>query len=298
MSATKHSSGKASLVKSALSTLSKQGKPLSVRALEQHLLSRFPAGDGQDWDRNGLLVGDPSAEITRVAVALDPTVKAIKQAKMLGAQVLVTHHPAYLNPPEVFYPAESVAINAGAGVFAAIEEGVALMSFHTALDVSREAASVLPKMLSLDFLEILDRLDSDKNKGYGQLCTPKEKDAGLTLGQLAARCTAVFGRQPRVWGDFSQVLGTIVTATGSAGDLTGKCLARFVDCLICGEVRYHDAQAAKDAGLALIDLGHDTSEAPLCAVLVAAIEASGFPKDSILLIDQSDNWTYPETVRL
>ena len=52
------------------------------------------------------------------------------------------------------------------------------------------------------------------------------------------------------------------------------------------------------AGLAVVDLGHDTSELPLAAVLAAAVENAGIPGDLVTVLDQGDNWSYPETVRV
>lgn len=89
----------------------------------------------------------PAAPVRAVAVALDPTVSAIDAAADAGANVLVTHHPAYLTPPTSFQPASSPALNSGAVVYRAIQRGVALMNFHTALDVSARAQRMLPGML-------------------------------------------------------------------------------------------------------------------------------------------------------
>ena len=126
----------------------------------------------------------------------------------------------------------------------------------------------------------------------------KAGDGPLTLGQLAARCTSVFARQPRVWGDFSRELERVVTTTGSAGDVAATALRDQVDCLVCGEIKYHEALALSQAGLTIVELGHDTSELPLAAVLAAAVEGAGVPGELITIIDQGDNWSYPETTRV
>lgn len=286
------------LAQRASGTLSKQAFIMTVGALEQALLKKYPADDAEAWDRTGLSVGDPTRPIERVALALDPTVEAVKEAASIGANVLVTHHPVFLEAPDAFHPAASSAVEDGAVVWAAIESGVAIMSFHTALDVSQDASRTLPGMLNIMLKGIIDPLESNKRKGYGQLCSVRVADSPLTLGQFAARCTSVFGKQPRVWGDFSRELSSVVTCTGSAGDLPAKCLGMGIDCLVAGEVKYHDALSASQAGLAIIDLGHDTSELPLVAVLAGAVEASGVPKEKIAVLDQSANWMYPETTRM
>ena len=285
------------LAQRASGVLSKPVSAVTTGALERALLAEFPAADAEAWDRTGMTVGDPARLVTGVAVALDPTVEAIENAANAGASVLVTHHPAFLAPPSSFMPASSVAANPGAGVWRAVERGVSILSYHTALDVSVRAQRVLPGMLNLNFQQVLVPIPGSRDKGYGQLCTLGEDD-GLTLGQLAARCTSVFGRTPRVWGDFPRELDRVVTATGSAGDLGRACLQAQVDCLVCGEIKYHDALELSQAGLAIIDLGHDTSELPLVAVLADAVESVGIPGDLVMVVDQGDNWSYPETLRV
>lgn len=293
----KKGSGQKGLAQRHSGTLAKPTTTLTTGALEQALLAEFPAADAEAWDRTGMTVGDPARMVSGVAVALDPTVQAIEVAAEQGANVLVTHHPAFLTPPDSFKPASSVAANPGAGVWRAVERGVSLLSFHTALDVSARAQRVLPRMLNLVFQQVLVPIEGSRIKGYGQLCTTQADD-NLTLGRLAARCTSVFARAPRVWGDFSRELDRVVTCTGSAGDVARACLRAQVDCLVCGEIKYHDALELSQAGLTIIDLGHDTSELPLVAVLAAAVESVGVPGELVTVIDQGENWTYPETVRV
>ena len=278
--------------------LSKQGKPLTVGALEQALLKMYPAEDAEEWDRTGITVGDPADLVKGVAVALDPSVEAVRSAAAAGANVLVTHHPAFLEPIGSFMPANSVAENPGALVWAAIKEGVSLMAFHTALDVSADAQKMLPGMLGLKFERVADPSAAGARKGYGQVCSVSKSDGRMTLAQMAARCTSVFGRQPRVWGDFSRELRCVVTCTGSAGTLGRICVRDGADCLVAGEVKYHEALALSQAGLAVIELGHDASELPFAAVLARAVRSAGVHEDAIKILDQSDNWTYPESTRM
>lgn len=295
----KHGTGKREeLAQRASGLLSRQELPLTVGALDYALQREFPARDAEGWDRTGLTVGDPAQLVHGVAVALDPTVEAVCEAKRLGANVLITHHPAYLEPPASFLPADSVATEPGALVWCAIKEGVALLSYHTALDVSERAQQVLPGMLSLSLQGVLEPLEGMLHKGYGQVCLVREEDDPLTLGQLAARCTSVFARWPRVWGDFGRPLTRVVTCTGSAGGTGRACLTALVDCLVCGEIKYHEALALSQAGLAVIELGHDTSELPFVAVLVAAAKEVGVPEELITIIDQNGNWTSPEATRV
>ncbi len=281
------------------SSLARQEFSQTIGGLEKALCKEFPPEDAESWDRTGLLVGEPALPVTKVAVCLDPTVDAVKEAAAAGANVLVTHHPAFLEAPDSFGPGASVAENPGALVWAAITQKVALMDFHTALDVSAKAARALPGMLNLDFKgSFLEPLPTTRKKGYGQICTVKAQDDPMDLAHLAARCTAVFGRAPRVWGAMDTRITNVATALGSAAGLGKLALEQSMDCLICGEIKYHDALACAQAGLNIIELGHDVSELPLVAVLADALLRSGVPEDRLILIDQASNWAYPEAIRM
>lgn len=282
--------------------LARSKRGLTVGGLEEALLKDFPAQDAEEWDRTGLLVGERDLPLAGVAIALDVTVPAIAEAAAAGANVLLTHHPAFLEAPGSFAPEKSAALSPGAVVWAAIQHQVALMDFHTALDVSPVASQVLPAMLGFKpqgKVVVPAGAPASKGKGYGQLCkVPAGADGPETLAHVAARCTSVQGRAPRVWGSFDAPVRTAVCATGSAGNVVQACLEAGVDCLVCGELRYHQALDASLAGLAIIELGHDVSELPLCAVLADACVRAGVPQGSIVMLDQGQNWAYPEAIRL
>lgn len=290
--------GNAKLAKVDAGSISKPHSALSVGQLEFELLKRFPRADAEPWDRTGILVGDPAALVSGIAVALDPTADAIKAARQANANVVLTHHPAFLDAPTAFSPSRSIADTAGMNVYKAISSGIALMNFHTALDVSAKATHVLPGMLSLDYERLLVPLESDDTKGYGPLCRVRESDSPFTLERMAARCVSVFGRMPRVWGNPSNRIESVVVANGSASNVVKPCLDAAVDCLVCGEIRYHAALDAAQAGLTIVELGHDVSELPLCALLAQAAVEAGADSANVFVCDQSLNWTSPDSTRI
>ena len=288
----------------------KKRSTMRVGHLEEFLLSKYPATQAEEWDRTGLLVGDRLSFITRVALALDPTIEALRAAKNAGANVLVTHHPIYRSGgAEGFVACEPTSVlTPGNVVYEAATLGISCMNFHTALDVSKEAHSTLPSLLHLKRCKhkvlvgkkikksdtLCPVLDS-KKLGYGQFV---EFDDDMTIAELASRCVSVFGRNPRVWGDMHKKPKLGVCATGSCGDLIERAQQYGVDVVICGEARYHDALAGAQKGVSVIELGHDLSEIPLAALLANDVSSAGLSKSQIILLDQSHNWQYPDAVRI
>lgn len=153
----------------------------------------------------------------------------------------------------------------------------------------------MPTLLRLKPRYVLDPLAGKADKGFGMVCASEE--GAISLKHLAARSVSVFGSVPRVWGNPDTLLESIVTCGGSANDLVDLCLENGVDCLICGEVKYHVALEARQSGLSIIELGHDVSELPLCALLATEALAAGLPDSCIMVVDQSKNWYTPETIR-
>lgn len=261
---------------------------MNIGMLEQKLLQCFPAEDAESWDFTGLMVGDPAAPVTGVAVALDQTVDAVRKAAAAGASVLITHHPTFIDAPKRIMPASAGLCGPGAVVWEAVKQGVALMDFHTALDVSVAAQQLLASKLDLQPVGLLQPLPGKDQKGYGHQCAPMKQ---ITLADLARTCKEALGGNPRVWGNMAQPVRSVVIGSGSAGHLGQDCLAAGIDCLVCGELKYHSCLDLAQAGLCVIELGHDVSELPFTELLQAAACQAGVPAEFVTIIDQSHNWT-------
>ena len=78
--------------------------------------SSAPCETQYAWDNSGFLVGDLSAEVERVAFALDLTKETLENAKCGGATLLVTHHPAIFSGMKSFLSDSPVLCYAGGGI--------------------------------------------------------------------------------------------------------------------------------------------------------------------------------------
>lgn len=271
------------------------GNP-TVRDLERELFERFPRSHAEEWDHCGLSVGDPSAHVGSVALALDPDAATVRAAAEAGCDALVTHHPVFLDPPELFGPSDAFAPDAGSAVFEAARQGVALLNYHTCLDRALCAQQRLPELLGLEYLHPLEGWSAlapqahpqPGDPAYGAVC---EAGEGVTLDALARRCAdALGGRCPRVWGDGGREVHRVATCTGSISSLADDALAGGLDAVIVGEVRYHAAVDLSGRGLAVIELGHDVSELPLVDCLERALLDAGLPAERIVNLNRPPHW--------
>lgn len=120
--------------------------PVTAGQLADALAWRFPLAWAEPWDHVGLLIGDPAMRVSGAFVTLDATAEAVARAHACGAEVLVTHHPPYLEPPARIAPGPGPA----GTLEAAVRLGVAVISMHTNVDRSPEGAAALPALLGLD----------------------------------------------------------------------------------------------------------------------------------------------------
>jgi putative NIF3 family GTP cyclohydrolase 1 type 2 len=127
--------------------------PVTVGDLERAVAKAFPPEWAEDWDRVGLLAGDPDRVVTGVTLSLDPTRSAVRAAVEAGNNVLLTHHPAFLKAPNWLTPGRG---SAGV-VFSALESGVALVNAHTNLDRAPGAGELLPNALALKPIKPIER---------------------------------------------------------------------------------------------------------------------------------------------
>jgi dinuclear metal center YbgI/SA1388 family protein len=222
----------------------------------------WPVSLAEDWDEVGLVAGHPSAEITRVMFAVDPTLEVIDEAIEWGAELLITHHPLLLKG------VTTVAANTAKGraVHRLIESGTALLTVHTNGDSAVGGVSdVLADALGLENVAPLTPAANGlPEEGIGRVGDLAE---AMTLGDFAAR---VFGILPsvaggvRVSGDKDGLVHRIAVCGGAGDSLFDEVRASNADLFVTADLRHHPASEAREAAVNgrpyLIDVSHFASE--------------------------------------
>ncbi len=258
----------------------KDGLRLKVSEIVNELFSCFPKELAEPWDKPGLSVGDPTAEVKAIACALDPTPESIHAAAELGCNVLVTHHPAFLEAPFPMTPQVATSSIGGANAYEAARLGVSLVAMHTNLDRSQAALELCSSKLGLELTGRLEEPD-----GYGAMLHAE----GLALGKIAERCSDAFGCTLTVWGDEARPVGSCAFISGSGGSFADEAIAAGVDCVITGEAGYHRLLELSCAGVAAILLGHDASELAYAGLLAQTL-ARIAPDTRITVLDEGLRW--------
>lgn len=216
-----------------------------------------PAALAADWDNPGWQVRLEDLDVTAVLVALDAVPATVEEAARVGASLLVTHHPLFFRPPR-WLDLDNLV---GATAVAAVRGGVSIFAAHTNLDAAPGGTSwALASRLGLAVVSILEPR-ADESTGYGVLARAERPLAlrdwfGLVAERLGSAPLALSGSPD---GEHQ-----VVAAMGGSGaSLIERAGQAGATLLITADVRYHEAQQARAAGLSLLVLDHFASEQPV-----------------------------------
>lgn len=107
---------------------------IKLREIIQVLEKLAPSRWAEEWDNSGLLLGGNDVLVTKILVALDATFEVLEEAKKLGANLVITHHPLFLKP------LRAIKTNTYTGelISGFLKADIALYAMHTNYDRALE----------------------------------------------------------------------------------------------------------------------------------------------------------------
>lgn len=123
---------------------------VSVQEIISYLESYFPKKLAYDWDNVGLQIGSSSAKVDSILICVDITKEVIDEAKCIGAQLVISHHPL------IFQGLKSIKDDSpdGALIIDIIKNNINIYCMHTNADVSRHGINYyLAKLIGLENVE-------------------------------------------------------------------------------------------------------------------------------------------------
>ena len=226
-----------------------------------------------DWDNVGLLCGDREQEVTKILVALDPFEDSAREAKEIGAQLVLTHHPL------IFHPCKSVTESdpVGRTLRYMIRNNISAINAHTNLDCAPGGVNdVLAEKLGLSQVSIIDPQGTDsEGREWGLL--RKGQVESQSLESFLERVKKNLHCPALRYAEGGRPVHQVAVGGGACGSELMDAVRAGCDTFVTADLRYNQFWDARDAGLNIIDAGHFYTENPVCTMLQTAMQEK-FPE--------------------
>lgn len=231
----------------------------------------------ESWDKVGLNCGHMDASVSKVLVALDPFADVCKEAKDVGAQLLVTHHALIWQPG--FVTDETAW---GKNTLYLIENRIAHINAHTNLDCAPCGVNdTLAQALGLTNISVISPAGTDEEgRPYGLL--RQGEVAEQTLESFMTTVKENLGCPGLRYADGSKPVRKVAVGGGACAGFLQQAVSAGCDTFVTADVRYNQFWDAHDLGINLIDAGHFHTENPVCQVLADAISKK-FPEITVII---------------
>ena len=234
-----------------------------------------PAQLKLDFDNVGLLVGRKDAPVTRVLTALDITPEVIDEAKALGAELIVSHHPVFFNIKKITDETEN-----GDRVLRLIESDIAAICMHTNMDAAQGGVNdALLRKLGCENGVALNETDF-----IGRIGTLAHAKA---LPEFLAEIRSKLHTRGLRYYDAGRPVKKIACCGGAGGGELELAARAGCDTYVTADIKYDRFLTAEYLGINLIDADHFFTENAVVPVFKKIIE-DAFPE---LLVSISQKHT-------
>lgn len=199
-----------------------------------------------EWDNVGLLVGSADEPVTGILVTLDVTPEAVIEAKRLGANCIVSHHPV------IFEGLKCVGADSVPGM--CLAAGISIISAHTNYDFA-------PQGVNYALASVLGLRNIRPFGGEEPCGMLGELPALLTAAEAASFCEEVL-RTHIQYVPCAGKIRTVAVCGGAGSDFLPQAAAAGAEAFLTGEVKHHEWFAAAKSGICLMAGGHHAAEQP------------------------------------
>ena len=249
---------------------------ITVQTVHDFIKTLAPENMAYEWDHVGLLCGRSDREVKKVLVALDPFTPVCREAKELGCQLILTHHP-------ILWKIDTVndSTLTGRDMIYLIENGISAINAHTNLDCAPGGVNdCLARKIGLEQVEVIDPMGTDpEGRPYGLLrggvMEPMEPEAFVAHVKEALCCEGVRyvpGNRPVI---------KVAVGGGSCGDSLYRIRELGYDALVTADCKYNQFADGAEYGITLIDAGHFQTENPVCAYVAEKLREA-FPELEVI----------------
>jgi dinuclear metal center YbgI/SA1388 family protein len=241
----------------------------TVEEIYRYLQTLAPLDLQMSFDNSGMLLGDAECRVSRVLLALDVTDEVVKEAADCGAQLILSHHPL------IFHPIRNLSCGPETEkLYALIRSGIAVLSFHTNLDIADGGVNdVLIRLLGTEPMEALDE------SGCGRIGEYTEPWSFPTFLRMCKDKLQTSGLR---WFDAEKKVRRLAVMGGSGGSAIRDAWQKGCDTYVTADLKYHDFLLAQELGLNLVDGDHFCTENPVMFLLQAKLQKA-FPDTEVMI---------------
>lgn len=199
-------------------------------------------------------VGDFNNDIKNIMLTLDAGCETVDYAISSSTDLIITHHPL------LFSPVKSINYGTYEGkiIRELITHNINLYSMHTSFDMAELGVGrKLAEKLMIEKYDVLHAVNKD-NSGYGGIGNIKPENiveyANKVKNMLNAEHIKLY------CGDEGRIISRVAFCGGSGSEFIGDAITKGADLYITGDIKYHNAQAALQNNLCIIDAGHYYTE--------------------------------------
>ena len=256
---------------------------VTVRQILEFIETIAPTHMKESWDNVGLNCGRMDAPVDKVLVALDPFMDVCKEAKEMGAQLLLTHHALIWQPGFV-----TDQTGWGKCALFLMENSMAHINAHTNLDCAPGGVNdLLAQKLGLTDIAIVKPQGPDaQGRIWGLLRSgwvePQPLDTFLGTVKAALGCKGI------KYVDSGKPVRKVAVGGGACASELIDAAGAGCDTFVTADVKYNGFWDAKDLGINLIDAGHFHTENPVSAYLAQKVQAA-FPEITVKLSEIHDD---------
>jgi dinuclear metal center YbgI/SA1388 family protein len=225
----------------------KRSGSIERAVLAKYLEQTLNVASFKDYCPNGLQI-EGKSQISRLAVAVTASLKAIEAARAWQADALLVHHG-------LFWKSDSPALVGPMAkrVWGMMEAQMNLFAYHLPLDVHGQWGN--NRALG-------DQLGLVKPKPWSKdgLIWVSQQKRVLTTKFLIETVRNKLNREPTVVGNLERPLKNIAWCTGGAQGYLGSAIELGADAFISGEISEQTTHLAREAGVVFIAAGHHATE--------------------------------------
>ena len=230
---------------------------ITIADVVRYLDTTFHPEYQEDYDNSGFLVGCSHEECLGVLVALDMSEEVLAEAKALGANLIITHHPL------IFKGIKSITNSDALGrlLIDLLRSHVAVYAAHTNLDnLPWGVNGALCEKLGLTNTHILQPspLNSQPSAEVGAGMVG-ELPTTLSIREFLEQVKQITGLPMVRYAGGKEEVRRVAVCGGAGSFLIDDALTAGADIYLTADLKYHDFQRATDQ-MTLADIGHYESE--------------------------------------